>query len=147
MKKSYYDLPRKPICVRNKELFQYRKGQTDLVYQNGNWFLLVVVDITELEKNIPKECIGVDLGIVQIATTSDNVSYSGTIVKEKRKQYALHRQRLQKRGTRSANRRIKTVGRKESRFRKDINHQISKQLVEKAKGTNCALALEELKGS
>lgn len=135
-----------PIIIWNKELFQYRKGQTDLKYENGNWYLLVTIDIPESEKIIPKDCIGVDLGIVQIATTSDGDSYSGTIIKQKRKQYASHRQRLQKRETRSSMRRIKTIGRKESRFRKDINHQISKKLVEKAKGTNCALALEELKG-
>jgi len=135
-----------PIVVHNKELFKYRKGQTDLKYENGNWYLLCCVDVPEKTKTVTTDCIGVDLGIVQIATTSDGDSYSGTIIKQKRKQYASHRQRLQKRGTRSAMRRIKTIGRKESRFRKDINHQISKKLVEKAKGTNCALALEELKG-
>jgi len=135
-----------PYVNWNKELFKYRKGQTDLKYENGNWYLLCCVDVPEKTKTKTTDCIGVDLGIVQIATTSDGDSYSGTIIKQKRKQYASHRQRLQKRGTRSAMRRIKTIGRKESRFRKDINHQISKKLVEKAKGTNCALALEELKG-
>ena len=135
-----------PIVVHNKELFKYRKGQTDLKYENGNWYLLCCVDVPEKTKIVTTDCIGVDLGIVQIATTSDGDSYSGAIIKQKRKQYASHRQRLQKRGTRSAMRRIKTIGRKESRFRKDINHQISKKLVEKAKGTNCTLALEELKG-
>jgi len=135
-----------PIIVWNKELLKYRKGQTDLKYENGKWFLLVTVDVPDEEKIAPSACIGVDLGIVQIATTSDGDSYSGAIVKEKRKQYHDHRQRLQKRGTRSANRKIKEIGSREARFRKDVNHCISKKLVEKAKGTNCALALEELKG-
>ena len=135
-----------PYTCWNKELFKYRKGQTDLKYDNGKWFLLVTVDIPDENLYTPKGCIGIDLGIKQIATSSDGNSYSGTIIEKKRKQYASHRQRLQKRGTRSAKRRIKTIGGKESRFRKDINHQISKKLVEKAKGTNCALVLEELKG-
>lgn len=135
-----------PIVVHDKELFKYRKGQTDLKYENGKWFLLCCVESPEQPKSVTKECLGVDLGIKQIATTSDGDSYSGTQIKEKRKQYHDHRQRLQKRRTRSAKRRIKTIGKKESRFRKDINHQISKKLVEKAKGTNCALVLEELKG-
>jgi len=135
-----------PIIVWNKELLKYRKGQTDLKYENGKWFLLVTVDVPDEEKIAPSACIGVDLGIVQIATTSDGNSYSGAIVKKKRKQYSDHRQRLQKRGTRSANRKIKEIGSREARFRKDVNHCISKKLVEKAKGTNCALALEELKG-
>jgi len=135
-----------PIKVYDKELFAFRKGQVDLKYDNKQWFLLVTIDVLDKEKIVPTGCIGVDLGIKNIATTSDNESYSGTIIEEKRKQYASHRQRLQKRGTRSAKRRIKTIGNKESRFIKDINHQISKKLVEKAKGTNCALVLEELKG-
>ena len=135
-----------PIIIYNKELFNYRKGQVDLVYKNNKWFLLCTIDIPEVERYIPKECIGVDLGIKAIATTSDNESYSGSIIEEKRKQFHNHRSRLQKRGSRSAKRKIKTIGMKESRFRRDINHVISKKLVEKAKGNLCALALEELKG-
>ena len=135
-----------PYTCWNKELFKYRKGQTDLKYQSGNWFLLVTVDVPDEEKYIPSECIGIDLGVKQIATTSDKESYSSEQIEKKRKKYASHRQRLQKRGTRSAKRRIKIIGSKEARFRKDTNHCISKKLVEKAKGTNCALVLEELKG-
>ena len=47
--------------------------------------------------------------------------------------------------TRSSKRRIKTSGKKESRFRKDVNHCISKQLIQKAKSTNSVIVLEELK--
>jgi len=135
-----------PVVIHNKKLFKYRKGQTDLKYENGNWYLLCCVEIPEEEKIQPLGCIGVDLGVKNIAATSEGDIYSGNEIEKKRKQYFSHRQRLQKRGTRSAIRRIKTIGRKESRFRKDVNHQISKRLVEKAKGTNCALVLEELKG-
>jgi len=135
-----------PVIIWNKELFSFRKGQVDLKYENNKWFLLVTIDVPNKEKIVTTGCIGVDLGVKQIATSSDGESYSGDIIETKRKQYSEHRRRLQKRGTRSANRRIKTIGRKESRFRKDVNHQISKRLVEKAKGNLCALALEELKG-
>jgi len=135
-----------PYKCWNKELFKYIKGQTDLKYENGNWFLLCCVEIPDEEKIQPKGCIGVDLGVKNIAVSSDKDIYSGEKTENKRKQYSEHRRRLQKRGTRSAKRRIKTTGRKESRFRKDVNHQISKKLVGKAKGTNCALVLEELKG-
>ena len=135
-----------PYHVWDKELFKYRKGQVDLKYENGKWFLLCTVDVPNKSKIIPKKCIGVDLGINQIATTSDGDCYSGNVIEEKRKKYGNHRTRLQKRGTRSAKRRIRTIGSKEARFRKDINHCISKKLVEKAKGNLCVLALEELKG-
>jgi|APCry1669189440_1035222.scaffolds.fasta_scaffold00135_30 putative transposase len=135
-----------PIHIYDKELFKYRKGQVDLVYRSGNWFLLCTVDIPNSEQYVPRNCIGIDLGVKKIATSSDGESYSGDTIENKRVQYSEHRRRLQKRGTRSAKRRIKNIGSKEARFRKDINHCISKKLVEKAKGTNCALALEELKG-
>lgn len=135
-----------PYICWNKELFKYRKGQVDLKYENGSWYLLCCLEIPEQPLIVTRKCIGIDLGLKNIATTSDGESYSGIKIEEKRKQYHKHRQRLQKRGTRSAKRRIKAIGRKESRFRKDVNHQISKKLVEKAKGTNCALVLEELKG-
>ena len=104
-----------PIIIYNKELFNYRKGQVDLVYKNNKWFLLCTIDVPEAERYTPKECIGVDLGIKSIATTSDNESYSGSIIEEKRKQFHNHRSRLQKRNTRSSKRRIKTIGRKESK--------------------------------
>jgi len=135
-----------PIHIHNKEIFQLRKGQTDLVYQNGNFYLCCVVDIPNKEKFIPKDVIGVDLGIKQLATTSDNVSFTGEIVEKKRQKYSSHRHRLQKRNTRNAKRRIKQIGNKEARFRKDVNHYISKKIVEKAKGTESAISLENLTG-
>ena len=135
-----------PICVYNKELFKFRKGQCDLVLNNGQFYLMCTIDIPDVEQAESKDVIGVDLGINKIATTSEGTVYSGDQIKKKRQQFHDHRSRLQKCGTRSAIRRIKNVGKRESRFRKYVNHCISKELVEKAKGNLSALALEELKG-
>jgi IS605 OrfB family transposase len=135
-----------PIIVHNKELFSLRKGQCDLVLNNGQFYLMCTIDVPDVEQSESKDVIGVDLGINKIVTASDGTVYSGDQIKKKRQQFHDHRSRLQKCGTRSANRRIKKIGNKESRFRKDVNHCISKQLVEKAKGNLSALALEELKG-
>jgi putative transposase len=41
---------------------------------------------------------------------------------------------------------LKRRSRKEKRFAKDVNHQIAKELVERAKDTGRGIALEELKG-
>lgn len=135
-----------PIIIYNKELFKLRKGQCDLVLSNSNFYLMCTIDLPEPELVESKDVIGVDLGVNKIATVSDGTVYSGDQIKKKRQQFHDHRSRLQKCGTRSAIRRIKNVGKKESRFRKDVNHCISKQLVEKAKGSLSALTLEELKG-
>lgn len=134
-----------PIKVWDKKRFAFRKGQVDLVLQNNTFFLLVTLEIPTPEQDDAEGVIGIDLGVKNIAVTSDGDVFSGEAIEKKRKQYHSHRQRLQKRGTRSAKRRIKTSGSKESRFRKDVNHVISKLIVLKAKGTRQALALEELK--
>jgi IS605 OrfB family transposase len=122
------------------------KGQADLVLVDGSFYLLAVVDVPEPPKRMTKDVIGIDLGIVQIATDSTGEQFSGATVENERQRISGHRQRLQKRGTRSAKRRLKKVARKESRFRRDVNHCISKKLVEKAKDSDSAIALEDLKG-
>jgi IS605 OrfB family transposase len=94
----------------------------------------------------PKGIIGVDKGIVNIATTSDNDVFSGKQIDTVRERYAKLRQSLQKTGTKSAKKHLKKIAKKQSRFQKDINHCISNQIVAKAKGTERVIALENLKG-
>ena len=53
---------------------------------------------------------------------------------------------MQAKGTKSAKRLLKRRRRKESRFATDVNHCISKRLVQVAKGTQRAIVLEDLKG-
>jgi len=120
--------------------------QTDLIYRDKTFYLATVVDVPELPTNEPDEFIGVDLGIKNIAFDSDGVQYSGNKVNALRKRYAKLRAKLQSKKSKSANRLLKKRRRKESRFGKDINHVISKKIVEKAKDTGKGIALEDLKG-
>ena len=122
------------------------KGQADLVLVNDIFYLLAIIDVPEPPKQTPKGVIGIDLGIVQIATDSTGEQFSGKAIEDTRQRISGHRQRLQKRGTKSAKRRLKTIARKESLFRRDTNHCIAKKLVEKAKHTESAIAMEALKG-
>lgn len=133
-----------PIQIWHQDLFKLRKGQVDLVFENKQFFLLVTLDVPEQSKYTYDDIIGVDLGVKNIAVDSTGEIFSSDIIEQKRKKYHSYRQRLQKRNTRSSKRRLKSFGKKESRFRKDVNHQISKHLVSKAKGTLNAIALEEL---
>ena len=89
---------------------------------------------------------GVDLGIKNIATTSDDKNYAGDAVKQKRIANAKHRMRLQKRGTRSARRRLKKTSGKERRFQRVVNHNISREIIADVKGTGRGIALEDLTG-
>jgi IS605 OrfB family transposase len=121
------------------------KGQADLVLVNGVFFLLVVVDTPEAPPIDPTGFIGVDLGITKIATDSKGNSFCGSIVEQVRQRYHRLRRDLQAKGTRSAKRHLKKIRRKESQFRRNHNHIISKRLVEKAKDTGRGIALEDLK--
>ena len=123
------------------------KGQADLILTpEGTWFLLVTVDVPEDTPTAPKDFLGVDLGIVNLATDSEGERYSGADVETIRKKHNLQRQRLQRKGTRGAKRKLRRLAKKEARFRRHQNHVISKQIVQTAKRTECGIALEKLKG-
>ncbi len=147
-----------PVLMGNYqgERFTNAKGQADLVLRkDGKWFLLVTVEIPDGTPTPTTDFIGVDLGVVNIATTDDGQQFSGQQIENVRQKFQVQRQSLQKaaaastaKGKRPKNirRKLKTVRNKEQRFRRDINHQISKKLVAKAKDTGRGLALEDLKG-
>ncbi|MGC1929695.1 MAG: hypothetical protein WA667_12020 [Candidatus Nitrosopolaris sp.] len=43
------------------------KGQSDLVYKNGVFYLIVVQDVPEKKEYDPVDVLGIDLGIESIA--------------------------------------------------------------------------------
>jgi IS605 OrfB family transposase len=122
------------------------KGECDLVYWGSKFYLLCTIDLPDGAPVEPKDVIGVDLGIVNIATDSTGETFSGDAVEKARKHYARHRAGLNRRGTKSARRRLSKVRKREANFRRNENHRISKQIVAKAKATDSAIALEDLKG-
>jgi IS605 OrfB family transposase len=123
------------------------KGQADLIRTSeGTWFLLVTVEVPAERPTAPQDFLGVDLGIANLATDSQGQRYSGADVETIRKKHNLQRQRLQRKGTRGAKKKLRRLGKKEARFRRHQNHVISKQIVRTAKRTDCGIALENLKG-
>lgn len=122
------------------------RGQADLIYRDGTFYLAVVVDVPEPPAGEPSGWLGVDLGIVNIAADSDGETHSGSQVNGLRKRHTKLRRQLQAKGTKSAKRLLKKRARKETRFTRDVNHCISKKLVAKAKDTGRGVALENLRG-
>lgn len=110
-----------------------RFGTARLVSKRGKWYLLIPIAIPVPDPtSSPKTIVGVDLGIRMLATSYDGKNtlfQRGGEVKNKRGKYKRLRQQLQKRGTRSARRRLKTIGDRENRWMTDVNHQASKALV------------------
>lgn len=122
------------------------RGQADLVFINGVFYLLLVVEFPQGTKIPTTDVIGIDLGIVNIATDSTGQIFSGAKINNIRNRYARIRAKLQAKKTKSAKRLLKKRSRKEQRMARDVNHCISKQLVEKASRHCSAIALENLYG-
>jgi transposase len=124
---------------------EWEIGGTDRVWRDG----VYCPHITQSRKAPPEAeldggALGLGLGIVYLATDSVGERFTGSIVRIIGKRYHLRRQRLQKCGTRNAKRRIRRTRWREARFQKDINHCISKRLVQKTAVSCKALALEDL---
>jgi putative transposase len=121
------------------------KGQADLIYRNGQCYLAVTLEVPVPPPGEATATLGVDLGIVNLATDSEGETFSGEAVEKNRKRHHALRQRLQKRGTKSAKRHLKRLSGKEARFKRNTNHVISKRIVQKAKAKSFGIAIEELR--
>ncbi|MFI9171810.1 RNA-guided endonuclease InsQ/TnpB family protein [Streptomyces lincolnensis] len=125
----------------------YRKGESDLLRRDGMWFLNATCEVPEAPLNTePVDFLGIDLGIVNIATTSDGEIMAGRELNRIRARERGLRAKLQKKNTPSAKRRLKKRRRKEARRAKDINHKIAKHVVAEAERTGRGIALEDLTG-
>ena len=127
-------------------LREHRKGESDLVFRDGMWFLYATCDLPEPEVVEPDGWVGVDLGIVNIAYTSTGESWSGGATTFRRKKNQHLRTKLQAKGTQSAKRLLKKRSKKEARFVTDLNHKISHRIVAEAQRTGHGIAIEDLDG-
>ena len=125
---------------------QHPTSATLVKRRDGALFLHVQVAAPTPEPIDPCGVVGVDLGVVNLAVTDDGETFSGDTVERVRRRYARRRRELQPQKTKSARKRLRTIRMRESSFRKNENHVISTRLVEKAKGTASAIALENLAG-
>lgn len=131
---------------RARGMLENRRGESDLVYRNGKFFLLATIEVEEPPSGTPEDWLGVDLGIVSLAVDSDGETHTSESVERGRKRYERIRSKLQAAGTKSAKRHLKKLAKRERRHKRDVNHCISKRLVSKAAETNRGISLEDLTG-
>ena len=122
-----------------RERFSLAKGECDLVRRkDGKWFLLVTVDLPEGTEIAPTEFIGVDFGVVNLATDNDGDVYTNTETeKARQKRHKVRRSlgrkagKVKRTGTRPKNikRKLKALSGKERRFKANENHRISKRIA------------------
>ena len=129
-----------------KTLREHRQGESDLIERDGVFYLVATYDVPEADPYEPDGFIGVDLGIVNIATTSTGRKAAGRGLNRHRKRQLDLRRKLQAKATKSAKRLLKKRNRREQRHAANTNHIIAKTIVTEAERTSAGISLEELKG-
>ncbi len=131
------------VC-HNQKYIPYIKGEADLVFKKGKFYLFQTVEVPEEDiKNI-EEFIGVDFGLTDIAVTSDGTKYSAEWLNDYREKRQRVRSSLQSKGTKGSRKLLKRLSGKEKTMAKIINHTISKSIVASAKEQGKGIALEDL---
>ena len=129
----------------------YSFGTAKLVKKHGKYFLHIPMT-REVPESINSEIcnvVGIDRGINFVVATYDSNHksgfVSGKVIKQKRAKYKQLRKELQQRQTSSARRRLKAIGQRENRWMQDVNHCVSKALVEN-NPKHTLFVLEDLSG-
>jgi putative transposase len=147
-----------PLAIGGKQREQLAAAvklrEADLIHdEKGRWRLVVSAEYPDPPLTEPTDVLAIDMGIVNIAADSDGTVYSGATLIGLRIRHRRLRTRLQKRRTASARKLRRKRNRHESRFARNTNHVISKQIVATAQRTSRAtqrtsraIAIEELGG-
>lgn len=134
-------------CAPNqRKMLARAKGQVDLMLVRGKWMLAVTCDVDEAPQYTPVDVLGVDLGVVNLATDSDGRTFCGAQFERVRRRHHIRRRALQKKGTRPAKRALRRASGRQARFQRHVNHCISKAIVVVAQRDRLAIALEDLEG-
>ena len=135
-----------PFICHNKKYIPYIKGEADLIYKKGKFYLFQTVDVPDEEIKDIEEFIGVDFGLTDIAVTSDGVVHSAKWLNNYREKRQKVRSSIQSKGTKSSKRLLKRLSGKEKTTSNIINHTISKSIIKSAKKQGKGIAIEDLTG-
>ena len=133
------------VC-HNPNYIPYIKGEADLVYKKGKFYLFQTVDVPEEDVEDVEEFIGVDMGLLEIASLSNGKNFSSKKLNDYREKRQKVRSSLQSKGTKGSKKVLKRLSGKERTTSTIINHTISKQIVQLAKSEGKGIAIEDLKG-
>lgn len=143
-----YDVPE---CFENYFDGSWSFGTGKLVSLKGEWYFhipMTKIDKTTFDPSKPKHVVGIDRGLRFIVTTFDETGrtdfYCGADILKKRDTFNTVRAELQSKGTKSAKRALKRISGRENRWMADVNHQLSKTLVQKY-GAGTLYVIEDLK--
>ena len=139
-----------PDCF--KEYFDglWKLGTGKLVSLKGEWYFHIPVT-KQIKDNFdvskPAHVVGIDRGLRFLITSYDEngktTFISGKDIIKKRDSFAVVRAQLQSKRTKSAKRVLKRISGRENRWMSDVNHQVSKTLVNRY-GKDTLYVLEDL---
>lgn len=129
----------------------YDLGTAKLVELKGLWYLHIPVTkiVEDFQNEHVRHVVGIDRGLRFLMVSYDEQGktefVSGRKIATKRHKFQEVRKQLQSKGTKAAKRRLKAISGRENRWMSDMNHQISKTLVQKY-GKDTLFVLEDLTG-
>jgi len=142
-----------PLCVppQWRDRLQYVKGDARLFQRGEDWFVMLPLRMptapTVRDGDGQATVIGVDLGIVRLAAAKHPGGVfivNGKPIRQRRERFAFLRQRLQ---CHRRTDRVKAQRGKERRWMTDLNHKVSRGLVDlAAQYPHPVLAFERLDG-
>jgi len=125
-----------------------RQGSAKLVRYGKDWYIHLSLTVAVEQTEKPEKIMGADLGLIDLLVASVNgqtLFFSGKELAYTRRHYAELRHRLQKAG---AHRALVRLGNKEHRWVTDINHKISRAIIDFAIAHGVTkIRLEDLTGA
>jgi putative transposase len=115
----------------------------DLIARDGRWWLHIVVQVPAPTVQPSTDVMGVDLGLAQPAVTSTNRFLGQKRWAAVEGRYFRLRRALQKAGTKSAIRHLRHMRHRQTKFRRNCDHVLSKQIVH-ATPPGSTIVLEDL---
>ncbi|AYE61836.1 Transposase IS607 family [Lactobacillus helveticus] len=128
---------------------KWKFGSLKMLQLRGKWYihLSATTAIPEFEAEQAVHVVGIDRGLRFLAACYDekgkSILFSGQKILRKRRKYKKLRAELQAKGTKSAKRRLKKIGQRENRWMSDVNHRLTKTLIDHY-GSTTIYALEDL---
>lgn len=154
---SINTLGKRTKCTFESEHFaeyldgSYDLGTAKLIELKGLWYLHIPVTkaVEDFQKENVRHVAGIDRGLRFLTVSYDEQGktefVSGKKIATKRHKFKEVRKQLQSKGTKSAKRKLEAISGRENRWMSDVNHRLSKTLVQKY-GKDTLFVLEDLAG-
>ena len=108
------------------------------------FFFFTFSQESSINSDLQNRVLGIDLGVNNLAVTSDKQFFNSSKVKQIKRRFKFLRSKLQHKGTHSSRRLLKKISGRENKFMRWVNHNISKEIVSSFIGNK--IVMENLKG-